>query len=292
MTIGLITRDAQLYSSKRLAEAAYARGHNIILIDALKCWLSLGKGTAGIFSDSVCLPLPQAIIPRIGSSMTYRGSTLIRQFEIQGVFTTTSSESLLKSRDKLTASQLLVGSGIQIPFTVYPNVNSDFHLLVNHFKDFPFLVKAISSTHGDGIELVKNLEELIEVTAFLTCNNRRYIFQEFVEESNGEDFRIFVIGKTVIASMKRKASSNDFRSNLHLGGSAEYADVTDEIKNIAVKACQTLGLLIGGVDIIISNNGPLVLEVNPSPGLEGIEQATGIDIAGKIISFIEDNVLK
>ncbi len=288
MIIGLITRDEQLYSSRRLIEAAKSRGHEVVLLDALNCNIFIGHDQTTVRIGENFILKPDAIIPRIGSSITYRGSTLIRQFESIGIYSLTTSEALLKSRDKLTSLQILKANGIDVPASVFGSMNDDFAQNVKLLGGFPILIKAISSTHGEGIEIVRNMDEIEEASSFLTRNNRRYILQEFIQESKGEDIRVFVVGGKVVASMKRKATQNDFRSNLHLGGTAESFEVSEELKNISVKACQALGLQIGGVDIIMSKRGPLVLEVNASPGLEGIEAVSGADVAKSIMVFLEN----
>ena len=269
-----------------------SRGHQVIVLDALNCDISIGKKGCEIISGQCTIPLPDAVIPRIGSSITYRGATLIRQFESMGIFTTTSSESLLKSRDKLSALQILNSQGIPVPATVFGRMNDDFTQNISNLGGFPVLIKAISSTHGEGIEIVNSISELQRASSFLSKNNRRFILQEFIRESNGEDFRVFVVGGKVVASMKRKAMQNDFRSNLHLGGTAEQIQISEDLKKTAIDACTALGLQIGGVDIILSKRGALVLEVNASPGLEGIESVSGVDVAGSIIGFLEMNCAK
>ncbi len=288
MKIAILSRGEQLYSTKSLINAAESRGHEVRLLDIQKCILLLKTKQPDIIYDGAVLPRFDAVIPRIGTSITNLGATVIRQFEAMGIFTTTPSNALLQSRDKLSAFQVLVPKGIGVPETIYPDSFNDPVNEVKQLGGFPVIIKALSSTHGEGVMLVQNKEDLHEIMLHLYRTDNRFIIQEYIKESKGEDIRAFIVDGKMVACMKRTAAEGDFRSNLHMGGTAIPHLISNDVIELAIKACKLVGLYIAGVDIIESKRGPLILEINASPGLEGIENTTKIDIAGKIIEFIEN----
>ena len=288
MNIAILSRGEQLYSTRSLVKAAEGRGHTVRLLDVQQCVLSLKTLEPQIIYEGSILPRYDAVIPRIGTSITNLGATVIRQFEAMGIFTTTPSNALLQSRDKLSAFQILAPQGIGVPKTIYPDSFNDPIQEVNELGGFPVIIKTLSSTHGEGVLLVNNKQELHEIMLHLNRTNNRFIIQEFIKECKGEDIRAFIVNGELVACMKRTAAPGDFRSNLHMGGTAKPHLLYHKTKELAIKACELVGLYIAGVDIIESDRGPLILEINASPGLEGIENTTKVDIAGKIIEFIEN----
>ena len=291
MRIGILSRGEQLYSTQSLIKAAEKRGHTVKLLDIFQCVLSLDTNKPAIIYDNEELEAFDAIIPRIGAGITNSGATVIRQFEAMGTFSTTSSLGLLQSRDKLSTIQILAAQGIGVPKTIYPDYYTNHIKEVQYLGGFPVVIKTLTNTHGEGVMLVNSEKELNEAIDYMIKNSNRYIIQEYIKESRGKDTRAFIINGRVIACMNRTSSGEDFRSNLHLGGTPTKTQLDESTIDLAVQAAQMVGLAIAGVDIIESNRGPLVLEVNASPGLEGIETITGIDIAGNIIEFIEEQCI-
>ncbi len=297
MKIAVLSRNSKLYSTRRLVEAAKARGHEARVIDVLKCYMNIttnkpsvmykpgGKGVA----EEVNV---DAVIPRIGSSVTMYGCAVLRQFEVGGVYSINESIAITRSRDKLRAHQLLARKGVGQPITSYAHSADATGDIIESVNGAPLIVKIIESTHGDGVVLAetkKAAESLINAFRGLQAD---FLVQEFIKEAGGADIRCFVIGEKVVAAMQRTAQPGEFRSNLHRGGTAEVVKLRPDERRLAVKAAQVMGLDVAGVDIIRSSHGPLVLEVNSSPGLEGIETATGKDIATDIIEYIEKDSLK
>lgn len=292
MKIGILSRNRKLYSTRRLIEAAESRGHEVIVIDALKCYVNITASNPSVHLKGHVLDDIDAIIPRIGASITQYGTAVLRQFEMMGVYTLNASFAIARSRDKLHAQQLLSRKGIGMPVTGYANSTKATADLITLVGGAPLVVKLIEGAQGAGIVLAetdKASESVINAFRNLHAN---FLVQEFIKEANGCDIRCFVIGDKVVASMKRCAKEGDFRSNLHLGGTASPVKLTPEERKIATRAAKVMGLNVAGVDIIRSNHGSLVLEINSSPGLEGIEKTTKKDVAEMMIEYIEKKVLK
>ena len=287
MKIALLSRNAKLYSTRRLVEAAKARGHEIRILDVLRCYMNITSHRPGIHYKGEEVTAFDAIIPRIGASVTFYGTAVLRQFEMMGVYTLNESVAISRSRDKIRALQLLSRKGIGLPVTGFANKPDDIQDLIKMVGGAPLVIKLLEGTQGIGVVLAENeqaAESVIE--AFLGLRASALV-QEYVREANGADIRCFVIGDRVVASMKRQGKEGEFRSNIHRGGTASTIRITPEERSTAVRAARTMGLNVCGVDILRSNHGPVVMEVNSSPGLEGIEKVTGKDIAGMIIEFLE-----
>tara|TARA_R110002124_G_scaffold149220_1_gene314931 strand:+ start:70923 stop:71837 length:915 start_codon:yes stop_codon:yes gene_type:complete len=295
MKIGILSRGPKLYSTQRLVEAAEKRGHEVQVIDVLRCYMNItaNKPTVYYKRKGVRERLKfDAVIPRIGASVTSYGTAVLRQFEVGNVYSINESVAITRSRDKLRAHQLLARKGVDMPITGYANRADATEDLIEFVGHAPLIVKVISSTQGKGVlmaETDKAAESLINAFRDLETE---FLVQEFIEEAGGSDIRCFVIGDKVIAAMERTAKEGEFRSNLHMGGSAKVIKLKPEERALAVKAAKVMGLYLAGVDIVRSSRGPLVLEVNSSPGLEGIEKATGKDIAGAIIEYMEKDAQK
>ncbi|MBB1270725.1 30S ribosomal protein S6--L-glutamate ligase [Shewanella sp. SR44-3] len=292
MRIAILSRGPQLYSTKRLVEAAKARGHDVQVINPLKCYMNINMCQSSIHIGGKELPQFDAIIPRIGASVTFYGSAVLRQFEMMGAYTINDSVGISRSRDKLRSMQLLSRKGIGLPITGFANKPSDIPDLIDMVGGAPLVVKLLEGTQGIGVVLAetrKAAESVLEAFMGLKAN---IMVQEYIKEANGADIRCFVIGDKVIAAMKRQAKPGEFRSNLHRGGSASLVKLTPEERSTAIRAAKTMGLNLAGVDLLRSNHGPVVMEVNSSPGLEGIEAATQKDVANAIIEFIEKNAKK
>ncbi len=295
MKLGILSRDHTLYSTKRLVEAANKLGHEVFVVDILKCYMNITSDKPVVYYNNKGEKnelIFDAVIPRIDASNTVYGTAVLRQFEVSGVYTPNPSRAILQSRDKLHAHQLLARKSIGMPITSYAHSADATEDLIHFVGGTPLVVKITESTHGNGVVLAetkKAAECLINAFRGLKAN---FLVQEFIKESVGSDIRCFVIGDKVVASMQRTSAEGDFRSNLHLGGTTKTVKLTPEERKLAVRAAKVLGLSIAGVDIIRSNRGPLVLEVNSSPGLQGIESVTHKPIAEKIIEFIEQAVAK
>lgn len=288
MDIALLTRGPGLYSSQRLYQACLDRGHKTRLLDYSRCSLVLGGAKKPeIFYQDRRLEIPQGIIPRIGATLTSEGAALIRHFEGMQVATTTPSRALVQARDKLHSLQRLVRKGVAVPVTIFAEPEADLRVIAEQVGGFPCIVKPVESTHGLGIQLIHSLAELGLALQRVFSLGEPVLVQEFIAEAKGEDVRVFVVDGQVVGAMKRVARSGDFRSNLHQGGVAYHVRLTDIGEAVALAAARALGLGVAGVDILESDRGPLVLEVNASPGLEGIEKVTGKDIAGKIVAYLE-----
>lgn len=295
MRIGILSRNPNLYSTSRLVEAAKKRGHEVKVVDILKCYMNITANKPTVYYKPRRIKEQlnfDAVIPRIGASVTAYGTAVLRQFEVAGVYSVNESVGISRSRDKLRAHQLLARKGIGMPITGYAHAANATEDLIEFVGGAPIIVKIMESTHGDGVVLAetqKAAESLINAFRGLNAN---FLVQEFIKEAGGADIRCFVIGDKVVAAMKRQAVEGEFRSNLHMGGTATIVKLKPEERALAVKAAKTVGLNVAGVDIIRSAHGPLVLEVNSSPGLKGIETYTGIDVATKIITHIEKDSLK
>ncbi len=287
MRIVILSRNGGLYSTRSLYNAARRRNHFVRVVDHMNCDFLIQNGRNSIYFHGQPLRGYDVIIPRIGHTVTSHGASVIRQFESMGVASILPSESLFRTRDKLSCMQILSKEGIPVPKTMMVNNSSQFNLLHNKIEDFPKIIKLKSGTHGLGVMKADNEHMLLSMMEAFYGLKQKVILQEFIEESSGQDVRIFVVNGEVVASMVRSAREGEFRSNLHRGGNAQKTDISEEERKVAVKACKILGLHVAGVDILRSNTGPLVLEINASPGLEGIENTTKVDIAKKIIQFAE-----
>ncbi|MFT6724940.1 MAG: ribosomal protein S6--L-glutamate ligase [Arenicella sp.] len=289
MRIAVLSRNKKLYSTKRLVEAGTARGHEVDVIDTMQCYMDIGKNRPVVRYKGEELPTYDAVIPRVGASVTFYGTAVVRQFEMMGTFSINESVAISRSRDKLRSLQLLSRKGIGLPRTGFANKSSNIKDLIKTVGGAPLVIKLLEGTQGIGVVLAdtnKSAEAIIEAFMGLKAN---ILVQEFVKEANGADIRCFVVGDKVVAAMKRQGADGEFRSNLHRGGSATLFKLSPEERATAVAAAKAMGLGMCGVDLLQSNSGPVVMEVNSTPGLEGIEKATGKDVAGLIYGYIEKN---
>lgn len=292
MNIVILSNGPGNYSTKRLKEEAKARGHKVRVVKHKDCYASIESSNPYVTYKGEDLRNVDAIIPRIGSNITRYGTAIVRQFEMQGVYTTATSIAIVRSRDKLRSLQLLSKAGVGIPKTVFSRNTADIDDLLEEIGGTPVIIKLARGTHGNGVVLAETKKAAKSTLQAFYLNNEdgtNILLQEFVEESAGEDVRAIVVGGRVVASMKRQSLDDDFRSNLHQGGEGIKVKLTDEEKKTAIKAAKAMGLPICGVDMMRSSHGPLVLEVNSSPGLEGIEKVTGRNVASKIIDYVEIN---
>ena len=287
MKLGILSQDIRLYSTSRLYESAKNRGHDTEVVSYLRCYMNIAKAKPRIFFQGRQMNF-DVVIPRIAATWTFYGAAVVRQFELMGALSANSSASISRSRDKLRALQLIGNSGVEMPVTGYVHLSRDIESVLKTVGQPPYVIKLLEGTQGRGVVLTETMEAAISAIETMKKIDANILIQEFISESKGEDIRAIVVGDKVVASMKRKAKPGEFRSNVHLGGSVENYELNDLEKENAVKAAKVLGLSVAGVDLIQSNRGPLVLEVNSSPGLEGIEKASGIDVADKIIVYLED----
>jgi ribosomal protein S6--L-glutamate ligase len=290
MKIAILSRNSRLYSTHRLVEAARARHHTVRVLDPLRCYMRIDAGRFEMHYKGKDLQRADAVIPRIGASVTRYGTAVLRQFEMMGVFTPNKSDAVLRARDKLRCLQLLAQQGLGLPSTVFGDNPDDTTDLLAMLGKPPHVIKLVEGAQGQGVVLAEKISgsrSVIEAFRGLYAN---FLVQEFIAEAKGADVRCFVVGGKVIAAMRRQAKSGEFRSNLHRGGSAEATRLTPAENDAAIRAAAVMGLGIAGVDLLRSKRGPLVLEVNSSPGLEGIESATGVDVAGEIIAYLERRV--
>ncbi len=289
MKIALLCRSPQLYSHQRIMAAARERGHEIDAVNHLRCTIDIASHRPLVHYGGRALSGYEAVIPRIGASVTFFGTAVVRQFEMMRVYTVNESVAIARSRDKLRSLQLLSRKGIGLPVTVFAHKTSNPEEIIRLAGGAPVVIKLLEGTQGIGVvlgETPKAAESIIQAFGGVNTN---ILVQEYIEEARGEDIRCIVIGGKVVASMKRRGREGDFRSNLHRGGSAKPVQITPGERTTAIGAARAMGLNVCGVDMLRSNHGPVVMEVNSSPGLEGVEQATGVDVAGKIIEFIEKN---
>lgn len=289
MRIAILSRNKKLYSTRRLKEAGEARGHQVDVIDTLHCYMDITSSRPAVRFKGEQLPKYDAIIPRIGASITFYGTSVVRQFEMTGSFSVNESVAISRSRDKLRSMQLLSRKDIGLPRTGFAHSPDNIKDLIKNVGGAPVVIKLLEGTQGIGVVLAdtnKAAESIIE--AFMGVN-ANILVQEFIKEAGGADIRCFVVGGKVVAAMKRQGQEGEFRSNLHRGGTAELVKLSAQERATAVAAAKVMGLNVCGVDLLRSNNGPVVMEVNSSPGLEGIENATNKDVAGIIIDFIEKN---
>lgn len=291
MNIIILSRNASLYSTDSLVIAARKRNHYVRVIDHMMCDLIIENAQSKILFNNQPVNRVDAIIPRIGSTATSYGAAVIRQFESQGIFTTLGSDPLLKARDKLSCLQILESQGIAVPKTIYCSNQYTMPYLLEQMGEYPVIIKLISGTQGMGVILAENKTNAESILEAFHVTKEKVILQKFIKEAKGADIRALVVGGEVVGAMKRQARAGDFRSNLHRGATSELVKLTAQQEEVALKATKILGLNISGVDMLITDAGPLVLEVNASPGLEGIEGTTKVDISGKIITFIEKSVL-
>jgi len=287
MKIAMLARNANLYSHQRLKEAAQERGHTLQIIDTLRCYMNIASRRPDVYYNGEKLPKFDAVIPRIGASITFYGLAVLRQFEMQGVYPLNESVAIGRSRDKLRSMQLLARDGIGLPVTTFAHDPKQTEEVLKLAGGAPLVVKLLEGTQGIGVVLAdtdRSAKSVIEAFRGAKVN---ILVQEFIKEAGGTDIRALVVGGKVIAAMKRTGAEDDFRSNLHRGGSAEMIKISPEERSTAIRSAKSMGLGVCGVDMLRANHGPVVMEVNSSPGLEGVEKATGIDVAGKIIEHLE-----
>ncbi|MBT8130313.1 MAG: 30S ribosomal protein S6--L-glutamate ligase [Gammaproteobacteria bacterium] len=290
MKIAVLSRNKNLYSTRRLVEAAEQRGHEVQVIDVLRCYMNITAHRPSIHYRGAVLNGFDAVIPRIGASVTFYGTAVLRQFEMMNVFPLNESVAVTRSRDKLRSAQLLARKGIGMPVTGFAHNPDDIQDLLKEVGGAPLVIKLLEGTQGIGVVLAetqKAAESVIQAFMGLKAN---IMVQEFIKEAGGSDLRCFVVGDKVVAAMKRQGPEGEFRSNLHRGGSASLVRLTPEERSTAVRAARVMGLEVCGVDLLRSNHGPVVMEVNSSPGLEGIEKASEKDVAGIIVQYMEKRV--
>lgn len=291
MKIVILSRIPSLYSTQRLVASARERGHSVRVLDPLRCYMHIAPGAFEVGYKGKRLRDVDAVIPRIGAAITFYGTALLRQFEMMGAFTPNGSDAILRARDKLRAHQLLAREGIGLPSTAFGDNPDDTGDLLARLGPPPHVIKLNEGSQGNGVILTQSesaSRSVIEAFRGLYAN---FLVQEFIAEANGSDLRCFVVGNRVVAAMQRSAQPGEFRANLHRGGNAEAVELTAQERKLAVRAAKVLGLGVAGVDMLRSRRGPLVLEVNASPGLEGIEAASGVDVAGAIVAWIERKVV-
>jgi ribosomal protein S6--L-glutamate ligase len=291
MKIAILSRNPKLYSTKRLVEAATERGHEARVIDHIRCFMDMGTKNPSVhYKDEEFNPGDfDAVIPRIGTSVTFYGTSVVRQFEMMGTYCVNESVAISRSRDKLRSIQLLSRKGVGIPVTAFANSPDDVNGLIREVGGAPLVIKLLEGTQGIGVILADTKKAAKSVIQAFMGVNSNILIQEFIKEAGGSDIRCFVVGGKVIAAMQRTAPAGEFRSNLHRGGSAELVKLSSAERKIAIKAASIMGLNVCGVDLLRSDRGPLIMEVNSSPGLRGIEEATKQDVASLIIDFIEKN---
>lgn len=289
MKIAMMARNAELYSHRRLKEAAEARGHQLDIINTLRCYMNIASRRPEIYYNGEKLTGYDAVIPRIGASITFYGLAVLRQFEMMGVYPLNESVGIGRSRDKLRSMQLLARDGIGLPVTTFAHDPKQTEEVVELAGGAPLVIKLLEGTQGLGVVLADTDRSAKSVIEAFRATNTNILVQEFIKEAGGSDIRAIVVGGKVIAAMKRQGGEGEFRSNLHRGGSAQIIKLSPEERATAVRAAKSMGLNVCGVDMLRANHGPVVMEVNSSPGLEGVEKATGLDIAGKIIEYIEKN---
>ncbi|MDZ4839765.1 MAG: 30S ribosomal protein S6--L-glutamate ligase [Bacteroidota bacterium] len=290
MKIWVLSRNPKLYSTERLVEAGIRMGHDVQVIDYLTCNIMIDKGKPCLYVGSSQLELPDAIIPRIGASRTFYGSAVVRQFEMLGVFTTVKSQAIVRSRDKLRSMQILSRHNIDMPHTAFAATPEDIKVMMKQVGGPPIIIKLLEGTQGNGVVLAETYNAAKSALDAFFGLKANILVQEFIKEANGRDIRVLIVGDRVVASMARQSTKGEFRSNLHQGGYAQKVRLTKAERQIAIDAAKALGLSICGVDLLQSERGPLVMEVNSSPGLEGIEKSTGVNVADKIFTYIESNV--
>ncbi|MCH6482315.1 30S ribosomal protein S6--L-glutamate ligase [Pseudoxanthomonas sp. LH2527] len=286
MKLAILSRNGKLYSTRRLVEAARQRGHTVRVLDPLRCYMRIASSGFQLHYKGRSLAGYDAVIPRIGASITRYGTAVLRQFELMGTYSPNPSDAILRARDKLRAHQLLAAQGIDLPVTVFGDNPDDTSDLLSMLGPPPHVIKLNEGAQGAGVMLTEKPSASRSVVEALRGLYASFVVQEFIGEAEGADLRCFVVGDQVVASMRRQAPEGDFRSNLHRGGTALHAIATEEECAVAIRAARVLGLGVAGVDLIRAQRGPLVLEVNSTPGLEGIESVCGVDVAGCIVEHL------
>ena len=289
MEIVILSRKASLYSTSRLREAAKKRGHEVRIVNPLRCYMNINAEDPHVLYRGEMLD-PDAIIPRIGASITFYGMAVVRQFEMMGVFSVAESQAIARSRDKLRSLQLLSREGIGLPVTGFARSTRDVGAIIELVGGTPLIIKLLEGTQGKGVVLAETKKAAESVIGAFEQLDANILVQEFIKEAGGSDIRAFVVGGRIVASMLRTAAPGEFRSNLHRGGSAQAVELSAQERRTAIRSAKAMGLDVAGVDMLRAERGPVVMEVNSSPGLEGIEGATGVDVAGEIIDYIENNV--
>src|SRR6187549_2666410 len=292
MNIAILSRDPKLYSTRRLKQAGEERGHKVEIIDHMKCVLFIEKKNPMVLYQGRKLDYFDAVIPRIGASLTFYGAAVVRQFEMMKVFTAVESQALIRSRDKLRSLQILSRAGLGLPKTIFMDYLRETEGIIEAVGGAPVVIKLLEGTQGLGVVLAENKKAAKSVIEAFHGIHARIIVQEFIKEAKGSDIRAFIVNGEVVGAMRRQAKDGEFRSNIHRGATATVVKLTREEKKTAIVAAKKMGLGVAGVDMLPSKRGPLIVEVNSSPGLEGIEGATKVDIAGKIIKYLEKNALK
>ncbi|KTC98959.1 glutathione synthase, ribosomal protein S6 modification protein [Legionella geestiana] len=288
MKIAILATNPNLYSHKRLVEAGVGAGHEVKIINPLYCYMNVAASNPNVhYRGGEPLERFDAVIPRIGASMTYYGTAVLRHMETMGMYSINESIAICRSRDKFRALQLLARKGIPMPLTSFAQSPDDTEDLIRMVGGAPLVIKLLEGTQGKGVILAESDQSAINIINAFKEMRANILVQEFIQESRGMDIRCFVIGDKVVASIRRQAREGEFRANVHQGGKAMKVKLSPQERAIAVAAAKTMGLKVAGVDLIRSNHGPLVLEINSSPGFEGVEKATGVNIAGKIIHYIE-----
>ncbi len=288
MKIALMTRNARLYSSRRLIEAAQERGHEMVPMDTLRFVIDVAESGPTLTLGREPVTGIDAVIPRIGVSVTYYGTAVLRQFELMGTWTLNGSIAIERSRDKLRSLQVLAGEGLGMPRTSIAHASALVEEALAHVGGAPAIIKSLEGTQGLGVGIVESERSAKSVIEAFRAQDVNVLIQEFIEEAGNSDIRVIVVGDRAVAAMKRTGAEGDFRSNLHRGGGAEPHELSDAERATAVRAAQALGLNVCGVDMLPSDRGPVIMEVNSSPGLEGVEAATGVDVAGAILEFLEN----
>ncbi|MCK0744048.1 30S ribosomal protein S6--L-glutamate ligase [Chromohalobacter nigrandesensis] len=289
MHIGILSRNRKLYSTRRLIEAAEERGHTARVVDTLRCYMNIASHRPSIHYKGEEIEPFDAIVPRIGASVTFYGCAVLRQFEMMSTYVLNDSVSITRSRDKLRSLQLLSRKGLGLPITGFAHSPDDIPDLITMVKGAPLVIKLLEGTQGIGVVLAETNQAAESVIQAFMGMKANIMVQEYIKEAKGADVRCLVIGDKVVAAMKRQALEGEFRSNLHRGGSASVIRITPEERSTAIRAAKAMGLRVAGVDLLRSNHGPVIMEVNSSPGLQGIETATGKDIAGQIIDYMAKN---
>jgi len=289
MKILILSRNKNLYSTRRIFNAGINRGHEVRVVDYLRCYMNITSRKPTVYYGGESLEKADAVIPRIGASQTFYGTAVVRQFETMGSYCVNSSEAITASRDKLKSLQILAQDGINMPVTGFASHTMDIEGVIEKVGSVPLVMKLLQGTQGQGIVLAETRKAAESVMSAFRQLEADILVQEFIKESSGTDIRALVVGDNVVAAMRRIAPEGEFRSNVHRGGRTEQIILNQEEEKIAVEAASVLGLRIAGVDLMRSKRGPLVLEVNSSPGLEGIEASSGVDVAGNIVRFIESD---
>ena len=290
MKVAVLSRDGSLYSTRRLLEAGNKRGHAMVLIDHMRCYMDITAHSPKLIYQGKPLKDIDAVIPRIGASKTFYGTAVVRQFQMMGVFTANGADAISRSRDKLRCLQLLSKEGVGLPVTGFAHSTKDIEGIIELVGGAPLVIKLLEGTQGIGVVLAETYQAAKSVIEAFRGLDANILVQEFIKEAKGADLRCFVVDNRVIAAMKRQGAPGEFRSNIHRGGSVSKIKLTPEERSTAIRAAKAMGLKIAGVDLLRSSHGPVVMEVNSSPGLEGIERATDVDVADKIIEFLERQV--